>query len=100
MTTETAADKPRGNPPVHEISDGLLKAAIWKQAGEHGPQYSVTFRRRYKDKGGDWQDSYSFNPDDLLALRELAREAREWINQQRRADREARREKESEAAVA
>ncbi len=102
MTTDPAAadGKPKGNPPVHEIPDGLLRAAIWRQEGEHGPQYSATFRRRYKDKNGEWQDSYSYGPDDLLALGELAREARVWIRQQRRAEREALREKQAETADA
>jgi hypothetical protein len=99
MTTETPADKPRGNPPVHEISDGLLKAAIWQHDGEYGPRYSVTFRRRYKD-GDEWKDTSSYGPDDLLPLGELTRDAYNWIKQQRRADREARREKESELATA
>ena len=74
MTTEPAAaegGKPRGNPPVNEIPDGLLRAAIWQHEGDYGPRYSITFRRRYKDENGDWNDSYSFGPDDLLPLGEL-----------------------------
>jgi hypothetical protein len=99
MTIDTA-EKPRGNKPVHEIADGLLKAAIWQQdGGEYGPQYSVTFRRRYKD-GEEWKDSHSYGHDDLLALGELARDAYRWIGQRRRADREARREKQAETADA
>jgi len=102
MTTGPAAadDKPKGNSPVHEIADGPLRAAIWQQEGEYGPLYSVTFCRGYKDKGGDCKDSYSFGPDDLLPLGELARDARAWIKQRRRADREARREDEAEMATA
>ena len=42
------SDKPKGNKPVHEISDGLLKVTVWKNEGEYGPMYSVTCRRRYK----------------------------------------------------
>jgi hypothetical protein len=98
MSTETA-DKTKGNKPVQEITDGLLRAAIWQQDGEHGPHYSVTFRRRYKD-GDEWKDSYSYGRDDLLPLRELAREAHDWIKQQRRADSEARREKEAKTVAA
>ena len=98
MAKETG-DKPKGNKPVHEITDGLLRAAIWQQDGEHGPHYSVTFRRRYKD-GEEWKDSSSYGRDDLLPLRELNREAYDWIRQQQRAAREARREKQAETSAA
>jgi hypothetical protein len=98
MSTEN--EKPKGNKPVHEIPDGPLRAAIWQNEGEHGPQYSVTFRRRYKDRNGKWQDSSSFGPDDLLPLGELARDAYRWIRQREREDAKARREKEPETASA
>ena len=91
MSTEN--EKPKGNKPVHELSDGPLKLAIWKNDGEHGPLYSYTFRRRYKVKGTDeWRDTTSYNDDDLLPMAELIREAYDWRKAQRRSDSKARKE--------
>jgi hypothetical protein len=65
-----AANKPKANKPVMEFSDGPIKVAVWINEGEHGPRYSVTCRRRYKDKNTDeWKDSYG--QDDILALSKL-----------------------------
>ena len=99
MSTEN--EKPKGNKPIHEITDGPLKVAIWKNDGEHGPRYSATCRRRYKDKATDeWKDTFSYNEDDLLPMRELFRDAYAWIKTQKRAAAQARREKEAEPATA
>jgi hypothetical protein len=99
MSTEN--EKPKGNKPAHEVTDGPLKVAIWKNDGEHGPRYSYTLRRRYKVKGTDeWKDTDSYNEDDALPIAELFREAYDWVKAQRRADAKARREKESEPAAA
>jgi hypothetical protein len=100
-TAEPAADKKPSKPPVHEINEYWpLRGAIWQHDGEHGPMYSLTVTPRYKDRNGKWQDGRSFGPDDLLALGELARDAYRWIRQRQREDARARREKESEPAVA
>jgi hypothetical protein len=89
MSAETA--KP--NKPVHEISDGALKVTIWKNDGEYGPRYSVTCRRRYKDKSADeWKDTYSYGQDDVLALSKLLDLAHTWIlaeQQQKRGQKAA-----------
>ena len=70
MPTQTA--KP--NKPVHEISDGALRVSIWKNEGDKGPWYSVTCRRRYKDKSADeWKDTYSYGQDDILPLSQASR---------------------------
>jgi hypothetical protein len=95
MSTEE--EKPRANPPVHEIADGPLKAAIWQQEGEYGPRYYVTIRRRYKD-GEEWKDAKSFSADDLLPAAELCRDAYAWIKKLKQADARARKEREAEAA--
>lgn len=101
LTAEPAADKKANKPPVHEINDYWpLRGAIWQQDGEHGPMFSLTVRRRYKDRDGKWQDSSSFGPDDLLPLGELARDAYRWIRQREREDAKARREKEPETVSA
>ncbi len=87
-----AAPKPKASKPVKEFSDGPIKVAVWRSEGEHGPRYSVTCRRRYKDKAADeWKDSYSYGQDDILALRKLLDLAHTFIltEQQQRAQRAA-----------
>jgi hypothetical protein len=86
-------DKARGNKPAKEFTsaDGLIKVAIWKQEGTHGPFYTVSCRRRYKDKKADeWKDSYSYGQDHVQALRKLLDLADTWIlEQHQRASRKA-----------
>ncbi len=91
-------EKPKGNKPVHEIPDGLLKVTIWKNEGEYGPRYSVTCRRRYKD-GEEWKDTHSYGEDDVLRVSNLFDLAYAWILQQKQADAKARK-KEAEPVAA
>jgi hypothetical protein len=78
----------KANKPIHEVADGALKVAIWAHPGEYGPKYSVTIRRRYRDKSTDeWKDAAGLNEDDLLPMKELFREAYAWIREQKRAAR-------------
>jgi hypothetical protein len=82
MPEKSKTEKP--NKPVHEIRDGAIQVSVWKNESEKGPWYSVTCRRRYKDKAADeWKDSYSYGQDDLLTLAKLLDMAHSWIlNQQ------------------
>jgi hypothetical protein len=89
MTTE----KSKANKPIHEIADGALKVAIWAHDGQYGPKYSVTIRRRYKDKSTDeWKDAAGLGDDDLLPMRELFGEAYAWIRERKRAAAKARKD--------
>lgn len=94
------SDEPtKANKPVYEIADGTLKVAIWAHHGEYGPKYSVTIRRRYKDKSTDeWKDAAGLNEDDLLPMRELLRDAYAWIGEQKRAAAKARKDGRKAAA--
>jgi hypothetical protein len=83
-----AANKPKANKPVKEFSDGPIKVSVWRSEGEHGPRYSVTCRRRYKDKAADeWKDSYSYGQDDILALAKLLDLAHTWMLEQQQQQR-------------
>jgi len=64
--------------PVHQVRLGNIKAAIWKNETESGPQFNVTFERLFK-KGDEWQSSDSFGKGDLLQLGKVASEAHSWI---------------------
>lgn len=65
------------NKPVLTLSDGALKAAIWRNESENGAFYAVTFSRRYKKSEGEFADAYSFSGSELLRLSKLAERAYE-----------------------
>ena len=52
--------------PIETISNGALKASIWKNQGEKGPFYSVRITRTYTDDQGNYHDSDSFSGSELL----------------------------------
>ena len=71
--------------PEETLREGSLKAAIWRNEGEHGAYHSVTVARTYKDRDGNLQDTQSFRPKDMLGLSELARRAHHDANDLDRA---------------
>jgi hypothetical protein len=72
------------NQPVHKIRYGALSASIWRQEGEKGPLFNVSFQRSYKE-GDAWKTSTSFGRHDLLPLSLMATRAFEWIATQAQA---------------
>lgn len=64
--------------PIHDVRLGMIKAAIWKNEGENGPRYNVTFSRLYRE-GNQWRSTESFGRDDLLLLAKVADQAHSWI---------------------
>jgi hypothetical protein len=80
--------------PAHKLYDGVLQVAIWRNSGEKGSWYSITYSRSYRDGDETWKQTDSLNADDCLPMAELIREAYAWIKMQRRADAKARKESE------
>ncbi len=68
------------NKPALTLTDGALKAAIWRNETEKGAFYSVSFSRRYKDGAGNYADAYSFSGSELLRISHLAGRAYEQAN--------------------
>jgi hypothetical protein len=58
--------------PVEEVRIGSIKAAIWRNEGESGPRFNITFQRLYRTEDGKWQSTTSFGRDDLLVLMKVA----------------------------
>lgn len=77
MKTQTTHQR-SDNQPVHKIRYGTLSASIWRQEGDKGPMFNVSFQRSYKE-GESWKTSTSFGRNDLLALGLMATRAFEWI---------------------
>jgi hypothetical protein len=58
--------------PIEEVRIGAIKAAIWKNEGENGARFNVTFQRLYRTEEWAWQSTNSFGASDLLLLAKLA----------------------------
>jgi hypothetical protein len=79
--------------PVEEIRIGSIKAAIWRNEGESGPRFNVTFQRLYRIEDGKWQSTASFGRDDLLVLMKVADATHTRVMQLLGEKREQRQEK-------
>ena len=75
----------RSNRPIHEIKLGRIRASIWLN-GNSGEKswHSVSVTRAYKD-GDQWNETTSFNRDDLPIVSKAAEMAYHWIWQTRKA---------------
>ena len=61
--------------PVKTIRLGAVEASIWENPGTEGrPNFSVTFKRSYKD-GETWRDSDAYWQDHLPLLAKAADQA-------------------------
>lgn len=81
------APQHESNGPADVLRDGNVKATIWKNERENGPQYSTTFARTWQDEGGAYRDSHSFSGTELLRVSELARGAYARTNELRQEHR-------------
>jgi hypothetical protein len=84
--------------PVETLRDGSIKASIWKNEGEKGTFFAVTFARTYEDKDGKLQDTNSFSGVELLRLARLADKAYDRAAKLTRAARVTDETEEEEAA--
>ena len=53
--------------PFAELKRFPLKTVIWENQTVNGAMFSVQLVRVYKDEDNNWQETHSFNADDLLA---------------------------------
>ena len=68
------------NKPANQLQCDNIKATIWQNVSEKSPFFSTTFSSLFKDLSGAWRNGTSFGLDDLEALLNVAREAKEWIS--------------------
>lgn len=84
--------------PVEEIRIGAIKAAIWRNDGEQGPRFNVSFQRIYRTNEGEWRSTDSFGRDDLLILGKVADAAHTRVLQLQGEAREEQQQAEPAAA--
>ena len=66
------------NKPVETFRRGNIEAAVWKNRGEKGDYYNVTFNRTYRE-GDEVRNSPSFGQHDLLRVMRVAELAEAYI---------------------
>ena len=58
--------------------------SVFCNKGEHGPYFSVSVRRRYKDEGGEWRTSNHFTyPKQVRFLESALRQALAYMEEQK-----------------
>lgn len=75
--------------PAAKVSMYPITAAIWRNENEGRAFYSATFERSYRDDGGNWKSTNTFNAGDLLLLAKVADMAHTEIAKLRANDRQA-----------
>lgn len=70
--------------PIREFRSRGLKVAVWEnqteQDGQTVVQHSLTTQKRYRDRQtGEWKDSSTLFPDDILRMARLLERAYDWI---------------------
>ena len=76
------------NTPVQRLTDGKLKATIWRNSTKEGFRYSVQLNRIYEDKNGTLQNTDSFSGSELLRIARLAQIAYDEIQIHREEDKQ------------
>jgi len=79
------------NPPEYTLTDGTLKANIWKNETPNGTTFrTVTMEKSYKDKAtGEWKPTDTLNVDDLLKVANLMQAVYNTIWKLKAADKAA-----------
>ena len=78
-----------GKGPEKMLRYGVLSVSIWRNESATGPWYSVTARRSYQDKAGNWQYADSFRSQDLLLMAKLFDQAHTWIEERMANERQS-----------
>lgn len=85
--------------PAAKIRMSNVTAAIWEKKQNDGRiAYSVSFQRSFTDEHGNWKNSDSFFPNDLLLVAKLANEAHSAIHRMRDANRETPSDEDAQAS--
>ncbi len=64
----TEAKKTKNPPPVARVKVGTVQGAIFARSTERGIFLNTTFKRGYRDEGGNWKDTNGYDLHGLLAL--------------------------------
>lgn len=76
-------EKQKGNEPAATFRAGAVSATVWanerEKDGKKFESMSVTLKRGYKDKKGEWQDTNSYQLSDVPKAVLVLNKAYEFI---------------------
>jgi hypothetical protein len=68
------------NQPAKRFRLGSITVTIWPNADRQGRSFhTTTIHRSYRDPQGQWATTASLRAADLPVVRELTRQAQEWL---------------------
>jgi len=75
----------QGNtPPIKSFRAGQVEAAIWAQEKEHDGrtyiQHTISIRKRFKDRDGNFNNTHVFFPKELPLLMLASQRAFEFVS--------------------
>ena len=73
------------NKPVHALSCGTLRIAVWKNTSDLGEFFTLSAHRVFM-RNGQWEKSTYFSEYDLVTLSRLIIDAHSWIQEHKKAD--------------
>ena len=76
------------NEPAHKFRIGRISVVIWRNRSEQGSVWYRTEITRSWKNGDEWQESTSYNLEDLLVVSHAAMLAGSWIWDQKVAQRQ------------
>ncbi len=82
-TDKTPSSETTSQSPAHVCDSGRIRASIWEAVANDAPTYKVTISRSYK-KEDTWHRGYTFFPEELAGVVEVAARAQRWIERQKR----------------
>ena len=75
--------KKMANKPEKKYKAGAISATVWKNEGQKNGKtfafHTISLRRNYKDKDGEWKNSSSLRPGDLPKAALVLSKAYEYL---------------------
>ena len=69
--------------PLTRFTNGKIQVSVWENEGKKGTYHSVRINKRYQDpKTGEWKDSTSYFPSEIVALQDLLKQTAEFVEKQ------------------
>lgn len=65
--------------PLHRVSLGRIRAAIWLNVNEQGQRYFRTNLVRHYRNGDEWLESSNYFPEELPLVAQVAQMACAWM---------------------
>lgn len=79
------AEEPKKKLPVLKVKAGNVETSLWENISPASKDraeqkyYNFEFKRSYKDKEGNWQDTTSFTKHDIVKIEVCLNKVKEFL---------------------